>query len=38
MKKKMDTAIFPDGDKETFILERFLMLGLDQDDRDDKEP
>ena len=39
MKKKMDTAVFKDGQKEKLILEKFVMLGLDQDDSDeDKEP
>ena len=35
LKKKMDTATFVEGQKEIFSLERFVMLGLDQDDSDD---
>ena len=31
----MDTATFVEGQKEIFSLERFVMLGLDQDDSDD---
>ena len=29
----MDTAMFPKGHKENLIIERFVMLGLDQDDK-----
>ena len=37
LKKKLDNAVFKEGEKEKLVVERFLMLGMDQASYDDGE-